>query len=72
MRPDPQVCQRPRESFCGFSEWNSVKNAVISNFGSRAFFIPNLRLEDLPNRILLDFTRPTERIIPDIAIGRRR
>jgi hypothetical protein len=66
---DEVACRNLNDAgYCKFSDWKSSKALWRSQFGSRAFLIRNLAIEDIDGRILIDFDQPDRQKIPDIGI----
>jgi hypothetical protein len=53
---------------CTFSDWGAAKRDLMATFGSRAFFVQNLKVDQVPNRILIDFANPEHQLVPDIGL----
>jgi hypothetical protein len=53
---------------CTFSDWNTAKTDLLARFGSRAFFVQNLKVDQMPSRILIDFAYPEHQLVPDIGL----
>jgi hypothetical protein len=67
--PEDDYCKPDiRREYCRFSDWNSARTTWLPSFGSRAFLIENLPVQEMADRILIDFTSPDDKIIPDIGL----
>lgn len=67
--PEDDYCKPDiRREYCRFSDWNSARTTWLPSFGSRAFLIENLPVQEIADRILIDFTSPDDKIIPDIGL----
>jgi len=60
-------CQIPPQTYCSISDWSAARGLLLKNFGSRAFLIENLELNEISNRVLIDFVNPPHQVIPDIG-----
>lgn len=54
-------------NYCKFSDWKSAKANWRRQFGSRAFLIRNLAINDIDGRVLIDFDQPDHQVIPNIG-----
>lgn len=60
-------CSEPAATYCGISDWHAAENALSDHFGARIFLIENLKIDEIPNRVLIDFTNPPNQFIPDLG-----
>ena len=49
------------------ADLKTTKNEYGDHFGSRAFLIRNLEINNIPGRIMIDFDKPDQQVIPDIG-----
>jgi hypothetical protein len=42
------------------------ENVAIPSFGARAFLLQNLKLSEIPGRVIIDFQDPAQQYIPDL------
>jgi hypothetical protein len=61
-------CGSPTPDYCAISDWNAAKTSFRSKFGSRAFFVRNLEIGNIPDRILLDVSNAAHQVVPDIGL----
>ena len=54
-------------SYCSITDWQTAESALLNHFGGRIFLIENLKIEDIPNRSLIDFGNPSTQFIQDIG-----
>lgn len=62
--PDENVCNGGR--CCVFSDWKQAETAWQAQFGSRAFLVDNLQIDQIPGRVMIDFDQPQFETIPDV------
>jgi hypothetical protein len=67
QNPRSDRCNLPISEYCKFKDWNAAWKDFNNQFGSRAFLIRNLEVKNIPGRILIDFDKPSEQLIPDIG-----
>lgn len=65
--PPLDRCTLSIPSYCQFADWKTTKNEYGDHFGSRAFLIRNLEINNIPGRIMIDFDQPYQQVIPDIG-----
>jgi hypothetical protein len=65
--PPDDRCRLSVPTYCEFSDWKKAKEEYSGHFGSRAFLIRNLEIKNIPGRIMIDFDKPSEQLIPDIG-----
>ena len=54
--------------YCSIDAWDRIKERYFGDFGARIFFIPNVEIDKLHDRYLIDFENPTEQLIPEIGL----
>ncbi|MET4181731.1 hypothetical protein ABIB94_003832 [Bradyrhizobium sp. JR7.2] len=67
QNPREDRCNLPTTKYCEYSGPNAAARDYSSKFGARAFLIRNLEINKIPGRILIDFDRPYDQVIPDIG-----
>lgn len=67
MKLDSDPCAKPVKAYCEFDDWKKMASLDKKDFGARVFLIRNLEIAKIPGRILLDFDKPSEQLIPDIG-----
>ena len=65
--PTGDRCRLSIPKYCEFTDWKTTKEEYGGHFGSRAFLIRNLEIKNIPGRIMIDFDKPGEQVIPDIG-----
>jgi hypothetical protein len=65
--PPIDRCTLSIPQYCTFADWKTTKNEYGDHFGSRAFLIRNLEINNIPGRIMIDFDKPDQQVIPDIG-----
>jgi hypothetical protein len=65
-------CSKDAGSYCSISNWAAAKASLKNHFGSRVFLLQNLTIDNIPNRILIDFGNPPNQFIPDIGFRTQR
>lgn len=65
--PPLDRCTLSIPQYCAFTDWKATKNDYGDHFGSRAFLIRNLEINNIPGRIMIDFDKPDQQVIPDIG-----
>jgi hypothetical protein len=69
---EEDYCSKPTPSYCATTDWKQAEAALSSHFGARAFLIDNLKIEDIENRVLVDFANPPNQLIPDLGFRPNR
>lgn len=66
---NPQIdrCTLSIPQYCEFAGWKTARDQFGDHFGSRAFLIRNLEINNIPGRIMIDFDQPYQQVIPDIG-----
>jgi hypothetical protein len=60
-------CSLNPVNYCAVSDWKSAEKNLSNNFGARIFLIENMSIDQIPNRVLIEFGDPSHQIIPDIG-----
>ena len=60
-------CGLPTAKYCQFSNWDAARQEYSSKFGARTFLIRNLEINKIPGRVMIDFDRPYNQVLPDIG-----
>src|SRR5262249_49637328 len=68
-------CDDNVDSYCAVSDvgspdksWKDAEAALKADFGARVFFIENLSIDGIKDRVLIDFGEPERQFIPDIGL----
>jgi hypothetical protein len=67
QNPRADRCNLPVEKYCEFTDWNATRQEYRNHFGTRAFLIRNLEIKNISGRVIIDFDRPNDQVIPDIG-----
>jgi hypothetical protein len=67
QNPSADRCNLPVAKYCEFKDWKTAEDQYRSSFGSRVFLIRNLEIKNIPGRVLIDFNKPSEQLIPSIG-----
>ena len=60
-------CGLASSKYCELMDWKNIKEKYRDDFGARVFLIRNLEISNIPGRIMIDFDRPADQVIPDIG-----
>src|SRR5262249_39705936 len=60
-------CRLAIPKYCELADWKTTREQYADHFGSRVFLIRNLEIKNIPGRIMIDFDKPSEQVIPDIG-----
>jgi hypothetical protein len=58
-------CLESAANYCKSADWKDLKKTLLPHFGSRAFLIQNLNLNNIGDRYLIEFGNPAGQVIPD-------
>lgn len=53
--------------YCEYSNWDAARQEYRNKFGARAFLIRNLEINKIPGRVLIDFDRPYDQVLPNVG-----
>lgn len=67
QNPREDRCNLPTPKYCEYTGRDAARRDYRNKFGARAFLIRNLEINKIPGRILIDFDRPFDQVIPDIG-----
>ncbi|MFN3351039.1 hypothetical protein [Pseudorhodoplanes sp.] len=60
-------CRNNQLNYCSLPNWGAAKTH-FQKFGTRVFLIRNLELSQIPDRVLMDFQDPAQRVIPELGL----
>jgi len=62
------VCEdlRAKERSCLIEKWPNSTDPIVSRIGGRVFMVPNMEINNIQGRILIDFNEPTNQKIPSL------
>lgn len=67
QNPRADRCALPASKYCEFKDWKAAWDEYKDSFGSRIFLIRNLEIKNIPGKMLIDFDKPGEQVIPEIG-----
>ncbi|MDE5446524.1 hypothetical protein GWG65_35215 [Bradyrhizobium sp. CSA207] len=67
QNPRVDRCDLPSAKYCEYTNWDAAGQEYRNKFGARAFLIRNLEINKIPGRVMIDFDRPYDQVIPDIG-----
>ncbi|HXH47146.1 MAG TPA: hypothetical protein VNK51_25315 [Bradyrhizobium sp.] len=67
QNPREDRCNLPSAKYCEHTDWDAASREYRTKFGARAFLIRNLEINKIPGRVMIDFDRPYDQVIPNIG-----
>lgn len=67
QNPNEDRCDLPAAKYCEYTNWDVARQEYRNKFGTRAFLIRNLEINKIPGRVMIDFDRPYDQVLPDVG-----